>query len=76
MSLRHYVIAWLLILPTWGVVFACMDLYRRRRNFTHLRETVDIIKGSSVVLFILLDIMFLLHDIIVSRFVAVSFLVC
>ena len=70
---RHYVIAWVLILPTWGAVFALLDLYRPRRISTHLRETVDIIKGSSLAILIFLGIMFLLHDIIVSRLVVVLF---
>jgi Undecaprenyl-phosphate glucose phosphotransferase len=70
---RHYVIAWVLILPTWVAVFQLLDLYRPRRISTHLREAADIVKGSGLALLIFLGIIFLLRDVILSRFVVVMF---
>jgi Undecaprenyl-phosphate glucose phosphotransferase len=70
---RHYVIAWVLILPIWVIVFELLDLYRPRRISTHLRETADIVKGSGLALLIFLGIIFLLRDVILSRFVVVTF---
>jgi Undecaprenyl-phosphate glucose phosphotransferase len=70
---RHYVIAWYLILPIWGVVFGWLDLYRPRRISTHLSEIGDIVKGSGLAMSIFLGIIFLLHDIILSRIVIVLF---
>jgi Undecaprenyl-phosphate glucose phosphotransferase len=70
---RHYLIAWFLVLPIWAAVFEFLDLYRPRRISTHLREVVDIIKGSGLALLIFLGIIFLLHDIILSRIVVVLF---
>jgi hypothetical protein len=48
----HYLIAWLVILLIWAVVFEWLDLYRPQRFSTHLREAVDLIKGSGLALFI------------------------
>ena len=70
---RHYAIAWMLILAVWGVVFEWLHLYRPRRISGHWRETADIIQGSALALLIFLGIIFLLHDIIVSRIVVVIF---
>ncbi|MGE5303756.1 MAG: undecaprenyl-phosphate glucose phosphotransferase [Alphaproteobacteria bacterium] len=70
---RDYVVGWLLILLTWGVLFELLALYRPRRISTHLRETVDIVKGSALALLIFLGVIFLLHDIILSRVVVLLF---
>jgi Undecaprenyl-phosphate glucose phosphotransferase len=70
---RHYVIAWLLILSIWAVVFVSLHLYRPRRISTHWRETADIIQGSALALLVFLGVIFLLHDIILSRVVVVLF---
>lgn len=70
---RHYLVAWLIILVTWGSVFKLLDLYRPRRLSTHLREVVGIIKGSLLALLIFLGVIFLLHDIVLSRIVVVLF---
>ena len=48
----HYLIAWLVILLIWAVVFELLDLCRPRRLSTHLREAVDLIKGSGLALLI------------------------
>jgi Undecaprenyl-phosphate glucose phosphotransferase len=73
---RHYVIAWILILATWVIVFELLDLYRPRRISTHLRETADIIRGSALAVLVFLGIVFLLRDVILSRFVVVTFWIC
>jgi Undecaprenyl-phosphate glucose phosphotransferase len=70
---RHYLTAWYLILPVWGSVFVSLDLYRPRRLSTHLSEMVDIIKGSGLAMLIFLGIIFLLHDIVLSRIVVILF---
>jgi Undecaprenyl-phosphate glucose phosphotransferase len=70
---RHYVVAWLLILPIFGVVFQLLDLYRPRRISTHWRETADLFKGASFAMLIFLGIIFLLREIILSRIVVVLF---
>ena len=71
--LRHYVIAYFFILIIWGCVFDLLDLYRPRRISTHLDELVDIIKSSFLALIVFLGVIFLLHDIILSRIVVVLF---
>ena len=68
-SFRHYVIAWLLILPIWTGVFEGLHLYRPRRISTHWRETADLIRGSGLALLVFLGVIFLLHDIVLSRIV-------
>jgi FlaA1/EpsC-like NDP-sugar epimerase len=70
---RHYVIAWLLILLIFGVVFHVLDLYRPRRISTHLRETADLFKGVSLAMLIFFGVIFLLREIILSRVVVVLF---
>jgi Undecaprenyl-phosphate glucose phosphotransferase len=70
---RHYVIAWLLILLAWGAVFELLDLYRPRRLSTYRREIFDLIKGCSLALLIFLGIIFLLREIVLSRIVVVLF---
>ncbi len=71
--LRHYVVAWLLILPIWAVVFELLHLYRPRRISTHWRETADIIQGSGLALLVFLGVLFLLHNLVLSRIVVVIF---
>jgi len=68
---HHYVLAWWLILCTWSLVFGRLDLYRPRRISTHLREAADIVKGCGLAILLFLGMIFLLHDIILSRFVVV-----
>jgi Undecaprenyl-phosphate glucose phosphotransferase len=68
-----YIIAWYLILVIWPAVFVLLHLYRPRRISTHLREAADIIKGSALAVLIFLGIIFLLRDIILSRFIVVIF---
>jgi Undecaprenyl-phosphate glucose phosphotransferase len=70
---RHYAIGWLLTLPIWTAVFELLHLYRPRRISTHWGETADIIKGSSLALLVFLGVIFLLHDIILSRIVVIVF---
>ncbi len=70
---RHYVIAWLLILLIFGVVFHVLDLYRPRRISTHWRETADLFKGVSLAMLIFFGVIFLLREIILSRVVVVLF---
>lgn len=70
---RHYVIAWLLIVLAWGAVFELLDLYRPRRLSTYRREIFDLIKGCSLALLIFLGIIFLLREIVLSRIVVVLF---
>jgi Undecaprenyl-phosphate glucose phosphotransferase len=70
---RHYVVAWLIILGVWAVVFAGLDLYRPRRIFSRLREIVDLIKGSSLALLVFLAILFIIREIVVSRAVVAIF---
>ena len=54
---RHYMVAWLIILGVWAAVFPGLDLYRPRRISSHLREIVDLIKGSSLALLVFLAIL-------------------
>jgi Undecaprenyl-phosphate glucose phosphotransferase len=70
---RHYVIAWILLLAVYGIVFQLLDLYRPRRISTHLREIIDLFKGSSLAMLIFLGIIFLLREIILSRIVVILF---
>lgn len=70
---RHYVIAWLLVLVVWGVVFELLDLYRPRRLSTYRREIFDLIKGSGLALLVFLGLLFLVREIVLSRVVVVLF---
>jgi len=70
---RDYLLAWLLILLVWAVVFELLDLYRPRRISSRWSETVDIVKGSGLALLIFLGVIFLLRDIILSRIVVILF---
>jgi Undecaprenyl-phosphate glucose phosphotransferase len=70
---RHYVIAWLLILTVYGVVFQLLHLYRPRRVSTHWRETVDLFQGAGLAMLVFLGVIFLLREIILSRVVVVGF---
>jgi Undecaprenyl-phosphate glucose phosphotransferase len=70
---RQYVIAWLIILMVWAVVFERLDLYRPRRISSHLREIADLIRGSSLALLVFLAILFLIREIVLSRTVVVIF---
>jgi Undecaprenyl-phosphate glucose phosphotransferase len=70
---RHYVVAWLLVLVVWGVVFELLDLYRPRRLSTYRREIFDLIKGSGLGLLVFLGILFLVREIVLSRVVVVLF---
>ena len=70
---RHYVVAWLLILPIFAVVFQRLELYRPRRISTHWRETADLLKGVSLAMLIFFGVIFLLREIILSRVVVVLF---
>jgi Undecaprenyl-phosphate glucose phosphotransferase len=71
--LRHYVIAWLVILGVWAVVFELCDFYRPHRLSTHQHETVELIKASGLAAMIFLGIIFLLRELILSRLVVVLF---
>src|SRR5690242_4636128 len=70
---QAYMLGWFLILATWSVVFLLLDLYRPRRISSHLREAADIIKGSALALLVFLGIIFLLHDVVLSRLVVILF---
>src|SRR5207247_10830538 len=47
---RHYVIAWVIILGVWAVVFEWADFYRPRRLSTYQRETLALINCPAVAL--------------------------
>ena len=70
---RHYVIAWILILMVYGVVFQLLHIYRPRRISTHWRETVELFKGAGLAMLIFLGVIFLLREIVLSRVVVVCF---
>jgi Undecaprenyl-phosphate glucose phosphotransferase len=70
---RHYVVAWLLLLIIYAGVFLGLDLYRPRRISTHWREVADLFKGAALAMLIFLGVIFLLHEIVLSRFVVVFF---
>ncbi len=70
---RHYVIAWLIILGVWAVVFESAEFYRPRRLSTHHRETVELIKCSAIALLIFLAVLFIIHEVVLSRIVVVVF---
>jgi Undecaprenyl-phosphate glucose phosphotransferase len=70
---QAYVIAWLLVLATWSAVFLLLDLYRPRRISSHWREAADIVRGSGLAVLVFLGIVFLLHDIVLSRLVVIFF---
>jgi Undecaprenyl-phosphate glucose phosphotransferase len=73
---RHYVIAWLLILPVWATVFELLEYYRPRRLSTYRREIVDLMKCSLLALLIFLAMLFLIREIVLSRVVVVLFWFC
>ena len=68
---RHYVIAWILVLLVWAVVFEVSDFYRPRRLSTHWREVLDLIKCSALALLIFLGLLFLVREVVLSRVVVV-----
>ena len=70
---RAYFFAWFLVVLIWGSVFELLDLYHPRRISTHFREIADIVKASFLALVVFLAVVFLLHDIILSRIVVVLF---
>ena len=70
---RHYVVAWLLILPIFAVVFQRLDLYRPRRISTHWRETADLLRGVSLAMLVFVGVIFLLREIVLSRMVVLLF---
>jgi len=73
---RHYVIAWLLVLPVWATVFELLEYYRPRRLSTYRREIVDLMKCSLLALLIFLAMLFLIREIVLSRVVVVLFWFC
>ena len=70
---RHYVIAWLIILLTWGAVLETLNFYRPRRLSTHGREMIDLINGSALALLIFLGALFLIRELVLSRVVVIVF---
>ena len=70
---RHYVVAWLLILAIFPVVFQLLELYRPRRISTHWRETVDLLKGVSLAMLVFFGVIFLLRELVLSRIVVIVF---
>jgi Undecaprenyl-phosphate glucose phosphotransferase len=70
---RHYVVAWLLILGIFPVVFQLLELYRPRRISTHSRETVDLLKGVSLAMLGFFGVIFLLRELVLSRIVVILF---
>jgi Undecaprenyl-phosphate glucose phosphotransferase len=70
---RHYVVAWLLLLPIFAVVFQLLELYRPRRISTHWREAADLFKGVSLAMLVFFGVVFLLREIVLSRVVVVLF---
>jgi Undecaprenyl-phosphate glucose phosphotransferase len=70
---RHYVIAWALLLVIYAGVFLAFDLYRPRRISTHWRELADLFKSAGLAMLIFLGMIFLLHEIVLSRFVVLFF---
>jgi Undecaprenyl-phosphate glucose phosphotransferase len=70
---RHYVVAWLLVLAVWTIVFAGLDIYRPRRISSRLREIADLFKASCLALPIFLAVLFLIREIVLSRAVVVIF---
>ena len=73
---RHYVLGWILALAFWAIVFQLLGLYRPRRISTYWAEAADIVKGSLLALLIFLGMIFLLRDVVLSRFVVIFFFVC
>ena len=65
----HYLIAWLVILLIWAAVFKVLDLYQPRRLSTHLREAMNLVKGSGLALLIFLGILFFVRELVLSRVV-------
>ena len=70
---RHYLIAWILIVCVWTIVFRVLDFYRPRRISTHAREFVDLIKASALALLTFLGTVFIVHDLELSRIVVLIF---
>jgi len=70
---RHYVVAWLLVLAVWTIVFAGLDIYRPRRISSRVREIADLCKASGLALLVFLAVLFLIREIILSRAVVVIF---
>jgi Undecaprenyl-phosphate glucose phosphotransferase len=70
---RHYVVAWLLVVAVWTIVFTGLDLYRPRRISSRLRELADLFKASCLALPVFLAVLFLIREIVLSRAVVVIF---
>jgi exopolysaccharide biosynthesis polyprenyl glycosylphosphotransferase len=70
---RHYLVAWLIILGVWGIVFEWADFYRPRRLSTHHRENIELLKCSAIALLIFLGVLFLIRELVISRLVVVLF---
>ncbi len=71
--LRHYVVAWLIVLGIWIMVFDWLNFYRPRRLSTHRREMADLIRGSSLALLFFLGVIFVIREIVLSRIVVLLF---
>jgi len=69
----HYVVAWLIILIVWTIVFYGLDFYRPRRMSSQRREIVEVFKGSGLAILIFLGVLFLLRGIVISRIVVILF---
>jgi len=69
----HYIIAWLIILIVWTVIFYWLDFYRPRRMSSQRSEILEVFKGSSLAMLVFLGLLFLLRGIVVSRIVVIVF---
>lgn len=70
---RHYVVAWMVILAVWAGVFELCGLYRPRRISTHRHEIAELIKASALALLAFLGVIFLIHEPELSRIVVILF---
>lgn len=70
---RHYLVAWLIILGMWGIVFEWADFYRPRRLSSHRRENIELLKCSVIALLIFLGALFLIREVVISRLVVLMF---
>ena len=71
--LSHYFSAWFVAVGVWAGVFELCGLYRPRRISTHRHELIELIKASALALLVFLGVIFLIHELVLSRVVVVIF---
>jgi len=71
-ELHHYLIGWAAILCVWTIVFRLVDIYRPRR-ISYRQELFDLFRASLLALLTFLGVVFLVHEVVLSRLVVLMF---